>query len=158
MRVSHMLVGLALASSTAAWAAAPSQGMGSAQPSAQNVSRSPSWRAYRFWRDGIEYIQVNDTTGQVRMAFGTANGLFIVLPMGADASLVSTPSAPQALPVTGATVVYRDAQVAVSQGVSSTGQTVWTLTSPTGSPAAASRAATANSTCDPNDCGINRAQ
>jgi len=161
MRLRHMLVGVVLASSTALWAAAPNlsaQGMGSTQPSVQNVSKSPSWRVYRFWRDGIEYLQVNDTAGQVHMGFGTANGLFIVLPMGSDAAQVSTPMAPLNVPVTGGQVVYQDAQATVTVGVNNTGQNMWTVaTTPLAiSPAATSQAAMANGTCDPNDCGINR--
>ncbi|PMQ05797.1 hypothetical protein DyAD56_07835 [Dyella sp. AD56] len=161
MRLMSIGMGLVLVSSTALWAQTPNlsvRGLGSTQPSVQNVSKSPGWRVYRFWKDGIEYLQVNDIAGQVHMAFGTVNGLFIVLPMGVDAAQVSTPAVPLNAPVTGREVVYQDAQATVTAGVSNTGQTVWTLTPATGATHAASRAVSANNTCDPNDCGINRVQ
>ncbi|WP_430390029.1 hypothetical protein [Dyella sp. 20L07] len=160
MRLSQVLLGVFLACSSAAtFAASPvnlEQGLGTAQPNTQNVSQSPGWRAYRFWKDGIEYIQVNDLSGQVRMGFGTANGLVVVLPLGVDASRVSSPNAPLSIPVTGAEVVYRDASATVNVGVNNTGQFVWTVVPTTLTNASKAAAASQSANCDPNDCPINR--
>ena len=70
---------------------APVAGLGQAWPNAPDVSASPHWHVYVFVRDGVRYIQVNDLNGNVRGAFATANGQFLVLPMGRDADRVSTP-------------------------------------------------------------------
>lgn len=166
MKMLHAALAVALmaGSSGMVMASSPSlgQGMGSSQPGVRDLSQNPNWHVYRFWKDGIEYLQVNDLGGNVRLGFGTANGLVIVLPMGTDSQAVSTPDAPLNLPVTGSSVVYQDAHTTLTLGVTSNGQSVWNVAA-TVSPvaqqnAATSRAVTANSTCDPNDCGINRAQ
>jgi hypothetical protein len=78
-------VGVFLVSSSIAWAGHPidvGQGLGSAQPLASDVSLSPHFHVYRFIKQGIEYLQVNDTNGTVHVAMGTANGTLIVLPVG----------------------------------------------------------------------------
>lgn len=131
--------------SSVAWAGTPAdvgQGLGTAQPLTNDVSLSPHFHLYRFIKQGIEYLQVNDATGQVRMAVGVANGTLIVLPVGVDAQRVSTSDVPLHVAVTGVETVYKDTQVTLSVGVSATGALVWS--------------ASPNATCDPNDCGVNR--
>jgi hypothetical protein len=66
-------------------------GLGQSWPNAQDVSSSPHWHVYAFKNNGIRYIQVNDLNGNVRVAFAAANGQFLVLPMGRNASNISTP-------------------------------------------------------------------
>lgn len=114
MRTMPLLSGLlAVALSGAAMAAQPSTtGLGQAWPNAQDVSASPHWHVYVFDRGGIHYIQVNDINGRVHGAVATANGTFLVLPMG-DAE-VSTPDDPgtTAAPDGGETV-YHDSAVQV---------------------------------------------
>lgn len=89
--------------SASAWAAQPlSTGLGQAWPNAQDVSASTHWHVYVFANNGVQYIQVNDLNGNVRVAFAAANGQFLVLPMGRDAQRLSTP---QQLASTSATAV-----------------------------------------------------
>ena len=55
-----------------------------------DVSASPHYHVYLFARDGIRYIQVNDSSGKVRAAFATANQVIFVLPIGTDAQGAGT--------------------------------------------------------------------
>lgn len=87
-------------------------GLGQAWPNAQDVSSSPRWHVYVFERDGIRYVQINDLNGNVRAAFATQGGTFLVLPIGSDAANVATPQDPQPAPEnTQGEVVYRDSDV-----------------------------------------------
>jgi hypothetical protein len=73
-----------------AFAQAPTTGLGQPWPNATDVSLSPHYHVYVFVRDGIRYIQVNDISGTVRAAVAIADNVVIALPMGADASYVTT--------------------------------------------------------------------
>src|SRR5690348_11014411 len=103
--------------SASAMAAPTSTGLGQAWPNARDVSASAHWHVYTFSSNGVRYVQVNDLDGNVRLAFATANGQFLVLPMGRDARRVSTPQ--QTAPASGTAVplaayaetVYRDSHV-----------------------------------------------
>jgi hypothetical protein len=90
------LFGLVLSTSSLA-AQLPSTGLGQSWPNTTDVSASPHYHVYLFARDGIRYIQVNDSSGKVRAAFATANQVIFVLPIGADAQAAGTsqPSAAQ---------------------------------------------------------------
>lgn len=72
-------------------AALPTHGLGQAFPQTTNRSMSALWRVYVFQRDGVRYMQINDSQGVVRAAFATANGVFLALPMGTDANRVVVP-------------------------------------------------------------------
>src|SRR5579875_2837948 len=86
---------VAMGLSVSAWAAQPpSMGLGQAWPNAQDVSASTHWHVYVFANNGVRYVQVNDLNGNVRAAFASANGQFLVLPMGRDALRVATPQQP----------------------------------------------------------------
>ena len=63
----------------------PSTGLGQSWPNTNDVSASPHYHVYLFARDGIRYVQVNDSSGKVRAAFATANQVIFVLPIGTDA-------------------------------------------------------------------------
>jgi hypothetical protein len=85
-----LLVSLGITSVTHA---APSASeLGQAMPHVANRSTSALWRVYVFRRDGVRYVQINDAEGSVHAAFATANGVFMVLPMGSDANRVVVPS------------------------------------------------------------------
>jgi hypothetical protein len=87
-------------------------GLGQAWPNAQDVSSSPRWHVYVFERDGIRYVQLNDLNGNVRAAFATQGGSFLVLPIGTDASRVATPQDPQPAPENKkGEIVYHDGDV-----------------------------------------------
>lgn len=76
---------LGLLFTTAAIAAQPpSTGLGQQWPAATDVSASPDFHVYVFVRDGINYIQVNDTNGTVRAAYATASDAVMPLPVGVD--------------------------------------------------------------------------
>ena len=68
----------------------PSTGLGQSWPNTNDVSASPHYHVYLFARDGIRYIQVNDSSGKVRAAFATANQVIFVLPIGTDAQSAGT--------------------------------------------------------------------
>jgi hypothetical protein len=57
---------------------------------------------YQFERDGIRYLQVNDSAGVVRAAVGRIENTFWVLPIGSDADhvLIDDTSAPVGTPTT----------------------------------------------------------
>lgn len=73
------------------------KGLGQEQPEADDVSNDPNWRAYRFERDGFDYLQINDLTGRVHLIIGRADDQFWVLPAGDHRARVSLPL--QRLPV-----------------------------------------------------------
>lgn len=72
-------------------------GLGQQHPAAANVSSDPRWLVYRFGRDGIEYLQINDLAGRVHLIIGKAGDQFWRLPAGDAAARVSLPL--QRLPV-----------------------------------------------------------
>lgn len=115
-----LLAGMAV--STAAVAANSTAGLGQSWPNAQDVSSSPNWHVYVFDRNGVRYIQINDLNGNVRGAFATSSGNYLVLPIGTDAAHVATPQDPQppAANETGETV-YRDNAVQVQVAPQTTG-------------------------------------
>lgn len=109
----------ALAVSTTAMARQfPATGLGQSWPNAADVSSSPRWHVYVFVKDGVRYIQVNDLNGKVRGAFATANGQFLVLPIGEDAERAS--AGPNASALTAAATgregetIYRDGDVRIT--------------------------------------------
>ncbi|WP_266156920.1 hypothetical protein [Dyella silvatica] len=105
---------LAVGLSVSAFAAPSSQanGLGQSWPNARDVSASPNWHVYVFERDGVRYIQVNDLNGTVRGAFATANGTYVVLPIGVDAGHIGTPQRPlPTLRSAPSEMVYRDSAV-----------------------------------------------
>ena len=119
-------IALGLTSTAIAQTAAPATGLGQAWPNATDVSASPNWHVYVFRLHGIKYIQINDLSGTVHTAIGTANGATIVLPVGVDAQNVKTTAA--AVSST-AQVVYSDASTTVTATPQSSGTTVFTVQS-----------------------------
>lgn len=130
-------------SASAFGAALPDTGLGQAWPSALDVSANAHWHVYRFESNGIHYIQINDLHGKVRGAFATANGQFLILPMGRDAQRISTPQQPLAVsstvvPLTTYTeTVYRDASIQLDAVPLSDGSTMFTVQATTTSTAVA---------------------
>ena len=127
-----------------------STGLGQAWPNAQDVSASSHWHVYVFATNGVQYFQVNDVRGNVRVAFAAANGQFLVLPMGRDAQRISTPQQPlaannAAVPLSSyAETVYRGAGVQLTAVPMSDGTTTfmaapatttYTVTAPCDDPA-----------------------
>jgi hypothetical protein len=86
--------------------AAPATGLGQAWPNASDVSTNPHFHVYRFERDGIAYIQINDLQGKVRAAIATTAGLTFALPIGSDAQNVATANHPSPTDLT--QTVYQD--------------------------------------------------
>jgi hypothetical protein len=108
----------------------PSTGLGQSWPNAADVSASPHYHVYVFARDGIRYIQVNDSNGTVRGAVAVADHVVLVLPVGVDASSVAI-SAPQAqAQVSNASgeTVYRDNSVQLNATPQSSGAVQLTVT------------------------------
>lgn len=108
-----------------------STGLGSAWPTdARDVSRMPGFHAYAWVKSGVEYVQVNDTAGNVLIAVATANGVFLPLPMGRNAmSLKTLPAGTTSTtPVTGVTV-YRDSSVLITATPQSNGVLQFTAAS-----------------------------
>ncbi|MHA7216866.1 hypothetical protein ACX83E_00900 [Burkholderia pseudomallei] len=80
---------IALAMSTSGYAETPAKGLGQSWPNTRDVSLNPAWHVYVFKLRGIKYVQINDVNGKVLGAIGTANGQFIVLPIGEFAQYVT---------------------------------------------------------------------
>lgn len=111
------LTALGMTTVVAAQDAAPAAGLGQSWPNVPDISANPHYHVYRFDRDGVEYIQVNDLQGQVRGAIGIAQGVTLALPMGDDAQNVMVPADGSPRDLT--QVVYQDEGLVVgllSQG------------------------------------------
>lgn len=67
----------------------PANGLGQALPDAVDLASDPAWQVYEFAREGIRYVQVNDSAGTVRAAVGRIDDLFWSMPMGSDADRVN---------------------------------------------------------------------
>lgn len=100
---------------------APAAGLGAHWPNAQDVSQRPEFHVYVFSLGGVKYIQVNDSTGNVRGGVATsADGSTAVpLPLGQGQVQVSSGAAP-----TDGVTVYQDGTTTVtaspSQGLIAT--------------------------------------
>ena len=73
-------------------------GLGESRPAATNLSADPNWLVYGFEREGINYYQVNDLSGQVLLIIGKVDTTFWTLPAGKSPIAVSLPSQRLALP------------------------------------------------------------
>lgn len=107
-------------------------GLGQATPSSADVSQSPEWSAYELERDGIQYLQVNDRDGNVRVIIGNIGETFWTLPAGSKTDLVSLPKQNLAIPA-GATrtEVYRKAYVVLA-AYEANGGIIWSIEAPDG--------------------------
>jgi len=158
-----LLVGLLVCiMSTQVAAQTTATGFGQAHPNSPNVSLNSSWPVYVFHRAGVDYIQINDASGNVRAAFAHAGHQFLVLPAGVDSHRIATAQQQAAVPSSNSEVVYQDSQVVVTM-VPQTGGTGWIATDVCGPECgntkvkATSTAPTANvpasdATCGP-ECG-----
>lgn len=154
------LIAVALTMTLAAQAQAQDTGigdLGQSLPRADDLSVSPNWHVYVFHRDGIEYIQINDQQDQVRAAFATSNGLYLVLPVGIDARQVSTPQRP--IPFDGSAAlsetVYLDKSVQVLMAPYS-GGVQWQVKptpAPAGQSATTRQGVMQSMTCKVHSCG-----
>ncbi|WMJ68562.1 hypothetical protein [Stenotrophomonas sp. 24(2023)] len=73
-------------------------GLGESLPAAVNLSVNPNWLVYGFEREGINYYQVNDLSGQVVLIVGNVDATFWTLPAGRNPARVSLPSRRLSLP------------------------------------------------------------
>lgn len=89
----------------------PVTGLGQSWPNAPDASASPRFHAYRFEKQGVHYLQINGSDGNVRGAIAIIDGEPLDLPMGVDAAhwVVATD------PVTATTgeMIYHDDTVTV---------------------------------------------
>lgn len=119
----HVMTAALLAmgiSSMASATDAPSTGLGQAWPNATDVSANPHWHVYVFVKDGVRYVQVNDTNGGVRSAIATAGDQVLVLPIGQDAqNVVTTDSATEAADP--AETIYDDGAVKIKAAAQPSG-------------------------------------
>ncbi|GGA26021.1 hypothetical protein [Dyella nitratireducens] len=114
LRQSILTTIIALSMTTVATAqnAVPATGLGQAWPNASDVSTNPHYHVYRFERDGIVYIQINDLQGNVHAAIATTAGVTFALPIGADAQNVAVTTGISPTDLTQA--VYRDDSLTVT--------------------------------------------
>lgn len=130
----HMLTAalLTIGMSTAAMATdAPSSGLGQSWPNATDVSSNPHWHVYVFMKDGVRYVQVNDTNGGVHGAVAAAAGEVLVLPIGSDAQNVTTST--DATTSSGETV-YSDSTLKINAAVQPTGAVQLNVVTPCNDP------------------------
>lgn len=104
---------------------APSQGLGQEYPAAPDLAADPAWSVYKFQRDGVTYLQVNDAGGTVRAAVGQIGDTQWVLPVGIDANRVGVQD--DALPAGTGAVVYRDDAVEIRRYQTTAGD-AWSVT------------------------------
>ena len=93
------------------WNPAASSGLGESSPDAVDLAADQAWQVYEFQRDGVRYVQVNDSAGTVRAAAGRIGGTAWVMPIGADADRVAVPG--DTMPTGVPSVLYRGPDVEV---------------------------------------------
>jgi hypothetical protein len=87
-------------------------GLGASAPSTANMSQNPQYQAFRWVLNGVEYVQVNDLSGNVQFAVAAGGGEVLVLPVGTPA-LVQVVGASASSASAGATI-YADANVIIT--------------------------------------------
>lgn len=105
-----MIVALGLVGSAVAHAQDVG-GLGKHWPNATDVSHSANFHAYRFDRDGVEYVQVNAQDGTPQLAVASGGGTILVLPVGVPGA-VTVVTADTARAAAGVTV-YTDTTIQV---------------------------------------------
>ena len=93
------------------WSQAASSGLGESFPAAVDLAADPAWQIYEFQRDGVRYVQINDSAGTVRAAAGRIGGTAWIMPIGTDADRVAVPG--DAVPAGVPSVLYRGTDVEV---------------------------------------------
>ena len=86
-------------------------GLGESFPETADLAPDPLWQVYEFERDGVRYLQVNDSAGLVRAAVGRIEDTLWVLPIGSDADRVSITEA--AIPSGYSQLIYRSGQIEI---------------------------------------------
>jgi hypothetical protein len=125
------IMAIGMTSTAFAQTVTPATGLGQAWPNATDVSSSPHWHVYVFRLNGIKYIQINDLSGAVHAAVGTASGVSIVLPTGVDAQRVRTDALTMLKAATSGPAtqtVYRDTATTVTATPQTDGTTIFTVT------------------------------
>lgn len=107
-------IALSMATMVTAQDATPATGLGQSWPNATDVSTNAHYHVYRFERDGVTYIQVNDLQGQVRAAIATTQSGALTLPVGMDAQHVKVVTGPAAASLDATQVVYQDSVMTVT--------------------------------------------
>jgi hypothetical protein len=90
---------------------AASRGLGESFPEAVDLAADPAWQVYEFQRDGVRYVQINDSAGTVHAAAGRIGGTAWVMPIGTDADRVTVPG--DATPAGVPSLMYRGPDVEV---------------------------------------------
>ena len=100
---------LMICSGLAAAQTAPSAGLGTSWPNAQDVSKRPEFHVYVFSLGGVKYVQVNDAAGNVRggVAATPDGSTTLALPLGSGQVQVA------AAPTDGA-LIYQDSGTTVT--------------------------------------------
>ncbi len=107
-------------------------GLGQPTPPSADVSESAAWSAYELERDGIQYLQVDDPSGKVRVIIGNIGETFWSLPAGSAADRVSLPQSRLSIPVTAKRMeVYRRPGVVLA-AYEVDGGIIWSIEAPDG--------------------------
>lgn len=107
-------IALSMVTVATAQDAAPAAGLGQSWPNAADISTNAHYHVYRFERDGVAYIQVNDLQGQVRAAVATTQNTAFTLPVGVDAQHVTVVAASTSASPDATQVVYQDDKLTVT--------------------------------------------
>jgi hypothetical protein len=91
-----------------------SSGLGQSWPNAPDLSSSARYHVFVFVKDGVRFIQVNDSAGRVRGALATAGGQMLVLPIGTAAQVVVQNAPAADPPAASGEPVYQDDEVAIT--------------------------------------------
>lgn len=116
-----------VASAQQDWNGSEQQALGFPTPSADDASLDENWKVYRFVRDGITYIQVNDLNDNVHAIIGKMDDVFWALPAGKPSARTSLPSwrlkiSDDAIP----SLVYADDEISLVHYLDET-SSVWSV-------------------------------
>lgn len=114
------------------WTPKALSGLGDSAPLTANVSQAKAWSVFKFERDGLDYLQVNDRNGKVRAMISNEGTLFWALPAGTATDRVSLPGAVLPIPA-GAkrTEVYNNGLMVLA-AYESAGGILWSVEAPDG--------------------------
>jgi len=107
-------------------------GLGQSAPLAANVSQLSAWNVFKFQRDGITYLQVNDRSGKVRVTIGNVDETFWALPVGTSSDRVSVPGKVLSIPAGSRRAEVYNNGFMVLAAYESAGGILWSIEAPDG--------------------------
>jgi hypothetical protein len=107
-----LCVALALVAVCAWMPAFANDGLGASVPNTANVSANAQYQVFRWNLAGVEYVQVNDLSGNVLFAVEAVGGVVVAVPVGTPSNVQVVTAATNA--ANGGAAVYSDANVTIT--------------------------------------------